>query len=189
MTSATTMPMVLATARGLGTVVWSGCLVLEKGVGALSSGFGKGCVPRARILDRTSGLGKAWCTWSSGSPGRNPGLAWFVASVFGNEFAHGCQGLGGGTVSVSWSGSGADGWCAKAVVPGAQCLAKPRSLLGRLRRWRMAHDVGNHHSHGVGNGPRLGHGILERVPGFEKMSWGTVFRIWKMMRASGTDSG
>ena len=41
----------------------------------------------------------------------------------------------------------------------------------------------------VGNGPRCGHGILDGVPGCEKVSCQPLLRIWKRIRDSDTDPG
>ena len=57
--------------------------------------------------------------------------------------------------------------------------------MGNGLGWELVNAIPN----GVGNGPQFGHGLLERVPGFEKMSLPMLLSMWTRIRASETASG
>ena len=51
--------------------------------------------------------------------------------------------------------------------------------------WKLVNAVPN----GVGNGPQFGHGLLERVPGFEKMNLPMLLSMCTRVCASEAASG
>ena len=93
-----TIPMGLATARGLGTGSWIGCLVVEKVSWDMLLRIWK----RIRASDTDSGeeewFGQGMVHMRLWYAGRDPGLdwAWWLGNVLGKELVSGVQGLGHG---------------------------------------------------------------------------------------------